>query len=621
MGFLKSKGWVFQGTFLIFFSLMTSIPCFSKAVNPPLDLNFKVQIQKSGEVVLTAPKGHHFNFEAPRSARLVVMESSDATKDRSDGPSWFLEIKNRPPRRSPFAKLREMHFALMMQRKEFPADFSAKRIQLEVKAFLCDDSKTYCLEKNALLLLSDLQKELLVKQLTDAEAPSKNLNVASEDLADSEKAQITSLQSALELAKKNSQPIIADFYGRWCAPCNLLDSEVFEKPVFKTAVKDFIFARIDVDDPTSFAAKSKYKIGGYPTVLFLNSKGEELKRVVGFLPAEEFIKSMDEIRRNETLSETLLLAQTQTDEATPEKYFAYEKLGDLAAARGEHKKALEFYENASPSWSGIMPKGGLKEGELLAFTNIKYEKIWRTKLALEEMKGVTPENVDALKLKQQILKFSTDDQLKLDALRILGRSLAEFNDAVVLIDKKLTKRDRSSTPAWELYELKADFQEKIFAISKNSEDKKAAQYSYRNAARALEKFPRSRGYVLELAYVLGEAGEVKKAEKIYNLFQKKFPQEFTFWFAHARLLEKLKRFPEALSHAEKAYEYSYGDNRLRSSLVLARTLASLNQKEKAVKLATDTLAAQEDPAKNGLEVRTSKYRSDLEEFVRQQQIL
>jgi len=41
--------------------------------------------------------------------------------------------------------------------------------------------------------------------------------------------------------------------------------------------------------------REKYKIIGVPTVLILNSKGEEVERITGFVTAEEFLKIISNV--------------------------------------------------------------------------------------------------------------------------------------------------------------------------------------------------------------------------------------------------------------------------------------------------------------------------------------
>jgi thiol:disulfide interchange protein DsbD len=41
--------------------------------------------------------------------------------------------------------------------------------------------------------------------------------------------------------------------------------------------------------------REKFKIVGMPTVLLINSKGEEIHRITGFVNAEEFLRLISDI--------------------------------------------------------------------------------------------------------------------------------------------------------------------------------------------------------------------------------------------------------------------------------------------------------------------------------------
>jgi protein disulfide-isomerase len=97
----------------------------------------------------------------------------------------------------------------------------------------------------------------------------------------------TSLSLAQAEAKKAGKPILADFTGSdWCPWCIKLRTEVFNTKLFKEwAVKNVILLEVDFpqskpqDDATKKANRdlaAKYKIEGYPTVLFLTVDGKVL---------------------------------------------------------------------------------------------------------------------------------------------------------------------------------------------------------------------------------------------------------------------------------------------------------------------------------------------------------
>jgi thioredoxin-related protein len=97
----------------------------------------------------------------------------------------------------------------------------------------------------------------------------------------------TDAKKAMELSKKSDKPILADFTGSdWCGWCIRLHKEVFDTPEFaKWASKNVILLELDYPQAKPQPANikkqnadmaTKYKIEGYPTILFLNATGKVL---------------------------------------------------------------------------------------------------------------------------------------------------------------------------------------------------------------------------------------------------------------------------------------------------------------------------------------------------------
>ncbi len=98
---------------------------------------------------------------------------------------------------------------------------------------------------------------------------------------------LTDFQKAAALSKKTGRPILADFTGSdWCGWCIRLHKEVFSKPEFKKwASANVVLLELDYPQqkPQAPALKKqnqalvkKYKIEGFPTVLFLKHDGTVL---------------------------------------------------------------------------------------------------------------------------------------------------------------------------------------------------------------------------------------------------------------------------------------------------------------------------------------------------------
>ena len=100
-----------------------------------------------------------------------------------------------------------------------------------------------------------------------------------------------SFEEALELAKKQDKMIFVDAYTSWCGPCKRMKKYIFPNKLAGDFYnKNFINMAIDMESQMGKSFNSKYPVRAYPTFLFIDHKGEVIKKDVGGKPIEIFIK-------------------------------------------------------------------------------------------------------------------------------------------------------------------------------------------------------------------------------------------------------------------------------------------------------------------------------------------
>ncbi|HHJ49972.1 MAG TPA: DUF255 domain-containing protein [Phaeodactylibacter sp.] len=115
------------------------------------------------------------------------------------------------------------------------------------------------------------------KKGTQEEASTEDVNPYAFEFVESDL-----LSPVLEQAGREGKLVFIDMYATWCAPCRLMEEEVFtDEEVAAYFNENFINYRVDTEKGNGVNLAGIFEVRVLPTLLFLNEKGQVLVRKEG----------------------------------------------------------------------------------------------------------------------------------------------------------------------------------------------------------------------------------------------------------------------------------------------------------------------------------------------------
>lgn len=102
-----------------------------------------------------------------------------------------------------------------------------------------------------------------------------------------------SLSDAKAKAAPEEKLIIVDLYADWCGWCKQMDVHTWAHASVVAKREKYVFLKLNAEkEKDGIELRRRFGVTGFPTVLILDSRGDEFERLEGYLPAEKFLSKL-----------------------------------------------------------------------------------------------------------------------------------------------------------------------------------------------------------------------------------------------------------------------------------------------------------------------------------------
>ncbi len=479
-----------------------------------------------GFLKIEPKKGFHLNVEAPANA---IFDQQDSIVKPA------IKKENR------------FEFKLLENTKKVKISF-----------YVCDDKKTACEQH---------QEEVVLG------VGAKPLNEVTEDIS-------TSKNLSESLISRNGKPTLLVFSAPWCPACIRMQTETYPSKSVAEQLKKTNFLKLNSDLPENFQLSEKFHVRAIPTLILLNTDGEETYRWLDYQVVANFAKSLQlEVKKTKDTKTSL---------------FAAANLGDAKAISALGRLNYNSLECAEAiKWLSLSKE--LEDQKLKLAVDVSCSQE-----AAEKDEAKTAEYLSTLE-KGMALSISKIDQERWlvdwvekkkelnqlsDAMKTKSRtllaSLLEDSKNLKSLEQKFRQSTFGETAGFELAEVYLMRSRLLAALELKSEKEKSDQQliQFLNTKKLSTARP---GEMLIAVAYFREAGESANVETLYNRLTQKYPKTYVYYEKYARYMLKQKKLTPSLKFVDQALLYPEG-NEPQLYLLKARILKELNKKEEALQV-------------------------------------
>ncbi len=474
---------------------------------------------KPHQVVVQVKKGFHFNIEAPTFVKWNEQKLKPISADLN---------------------------LLVFPKKENSL----------VSYYVCDDQNTVCENhQTAIDAHSNLKKGSVTSSPADHE-----------------------LQTALLKAKLENKFVLIDFGAIWCPACIRLQKEVIEKKSFQEFQKKIIFVSLDVDEDFNIKTTESYHVFNLPTLILLDSQGQEIYRWADFVPGEKLISDL-----NTQMKSGLPLSKIELQASNGDLEMAY-LLAENKFQSGLFAEALPWYEKSK--------KLTLKYYECLIWAA---ERKFKTQqMSFEELQTSFEKSFQAfpdnyatvswwLKLAGHQIKAKKDFSKSVEkGIELAKKFLADPKR----LEEFSHSEDLSSIQGIE----KADLYGSLAEFADIKKDTVARDEFYQKVVDSILQQNPTPKQPLQVIYLIHYMKKIRPVSEVlvwYKKMEKAYPNDQTYVYRHANFLAEKKSFDQSLPLALRAYSMASGKNKVTAGILLFKIYRELKKTNLAGTLLTD----------------------------------
>ncbi len=378
-----------------------------------------------------------------------------------------------------------------------------------------------------------------------------------------------SVDEALAAAAETGKPIYLYWGAEWCPPCHAISATVFNSPEFIERSKLFIPVYLDGDYEHAQAAGERFGVMGYPTMIVLNARGEELTRIPNGIDIQAYANILDLTLSNDS-STAELTAAIMADDIQLSKsdcaLLAYNSWGQDTRILVEHEPTFAFRRMYAACPEGMTTERSILYMHWLSAALDAADADEEPRLLTDAERAAALATVESLLADQNLVRANIFSVLfegaritaaltktgSAERAALAQQYLAAY--AALRADEAVYKRERIYTLAGKMNFERIDDEEAELSEALYREIRETVVWADESTPSVYERQP----IINALAGVLTEAGMDEAARSLLLAELDRSKQAYYFMPDIADIEQRAGNYEVAIEWLKKGYDESRG---------------------------------------------------------------